>query len=142
MDKKKKEALTLVEQSLNELESSKGTLIAAVQKLQRAASLVDDEEIVIWCKVQQGDPCYTDKLKGLIELLIEVNTSPTDELRQQVNECYADLESIGLKADLHCSIEELNVKNDDSGGGYSNIGFIQEKSLDLVKLKKGNDKTY
>ncbi|QPI65549.1 ComEA family DNA-binding protein [Vreelandella venusta] len=142
MDKKKNEALTLVEQSLNELESSKGTLIAAVQKLQRAASLVDDEEIVIWCKVQQGDPCYTDKLKGLIELLIEVNTSPTDELRQQVNECYADLESIGLKADLHCSIEELNVKNDDSGGGYSNIGFIQEKYLDLVKLKKGNDKTY
>jgi DNA polymerase III delta prime subunit len=78
VDKKKNEALTLVEQSLNELESSKGTLIAAIQKLQRAASLVDNEDIVIWCKVQQGDPYYTDKLKTLIELLIEINKSPSD----------------------------------------------------------------
>ncbi|MFW1586386.1 ComEA family DNA-binding protein [Vibrio parahaemolyticus] len=142
MDKKKNEALTLVEQSLNELESSKGMLIAAIQKLQRAANLVDNEDIVIWCKIQQGDPYYTDKLQVLIKMLIEANESPSEELIQKVNEYYAELASIGLKTGIHYSNEELNVKNDESGGGYANISFVQEKYLDLVKLRKGNDKKY
>lgn len=36
----------------------------------------------------------------------------------------------------------MNIKLQESGGGYTNISFIEEKYFDLVRIKSGNDGTY
>ena len=47
----KKIALQIIEESLNELESPKGSLLSAIQKLQRASRIVNDEDKRIWCSI-------------------------------------------------------------------------------------------
>lgn len=42
---KKAEALKIVEEGLKELESTKGSVTVGVQKLSRAAKLLDNEEV-------------------------------------------------------------------------------------------------
>ncbi|EHR1015801.1 helix-hairpin-helix domain-containing protein [Vibrio parahaemolyticus] len=142
MDKRKTESLALIEQSLHELESQKGSLLAAIQKLQRAASLISNEDVVIWCKIQLGDQVYTKDLADFIELLVERSQSPSEELDAKVLSFQQRLTELGMNSNLHWSNEELNVKRVVSGGGYSSIGFVQEKYADLVKTKSGNDGTY
>ena len=60
---KKSVALDLVEESLKELESSKGSIAVAVQKLSRASELLNEVEIYAWTQVQLGNSAYTKKKK-------------------------------------------------------------------------------
>ncbi|EKJ9420706.1 helix-hairpin-helix domain-containing protein, partial [Salmonella enterica] len=55
----KKVALQLIEETLKELESQKGSLLSAIQKLQRAADIINDNDKKIWCAIQLGDEKYT-----------------------------------------------------------------------------------
>lgn len=52
------------------------------------------------------------------------------------------LKAAGLTNEMHLLNEELNVKVNESGGGYQSIGFIEERYADLVRLKRGNDGTH
>lgn len=53
------EALKLLEEALGELESQKGSVLSGIQKLLRAARIVGDENVAIWCDIQLGKQDYT-----------------------------------------------------------------------------------
>lgn len=132
-------ALQVVEEALKELESPKGSILSAIQKLQRASSIVGDENKRLWCAVQLADATYVDPLKELATFLVEHQDPTTDEYKNGISKHIKVLAKLGLSHEIHFTNEEINIKLDSSGGGYKNIGFIEERYADLVRLKKGND---
>jgi hypothetical protein len=52
------------------------------------------------------------------------------------------LDALGLKEDVHYPREERELKKLEAGGGYRNIGTIEELYANLVTTKKGNDGTF
>lgn len=143
--KKKKEALRLLEESFQELESKKGSLLAAIQKISRASSLLDNKNIFKWCEIQFGNIIYTNIIKSYIKDLEKIyeNTSLSlEEKRKEILVKERNLEKIGLNKDIHFDIEELTIKTDEAGGGYENIGFIEETYLNLVNSKQSNSGGY
>jgi len=138
----KKVALQVIEESLKELESPKGSILSAVQKLQRSASIVGDEEKRLWCSIQLGDSTYVHPLKDLSDFLVEHQDPSTSDYEEGISKRIKILKKLGLNHEIHFTNEEINIKLDASGGGYVNIGFVEERYADLVRLKKGNDGTY
>jgi Helix-hairpin-helix motif len=135
------EALKLVEDALLQLESPKGSVLVAVQKLLRASTLLGKEDIGIWCQIQLGEPKYAAPLKTLVDILSEEDESNSDERQARVDAALMQVNDSGLKQ-MHYTVEELNLKVAKSGGGYTGIGFVEERYADLVRRKKGNDGTY
>ena len=60
---KKAEALKIVEEGLKELESAKGSVAIAVQKLSRAARLINEDNIYIWTQLQLANPRYLELIE-------------------------------------------------------------------------------
>lgn len=140
-----KEALRLLEEALKELETPKGSVLSAVQKLSRASGLIGNEDVKAWCAIQLGDSTYTAPLSELLlvlSVLLEKTDTESKENKDAVSKAIKPLDKLNLKHELHYSNEELNVKANDSGGGYTNIGFIEERYADLVRTKRGNDGHY
>lgn len=138
----KKVALQVIEESLKELESPKGSILSAVQKLQRSASIVGDEQKRLWCSIQLGDSTYVQPLKEFTEFLVEHKDTSTSDYKEGISKHIKILKKLGLTHEIHFTNEEMNIKLDASGGGYANIGFVEERYADLVRLRKGNDGTY
>lgn len=138
----KKVALQLIEETLKELESPKGSLLSAIQKLQRTADIINDDDKKIWCAIQLGDPKYTTPLIELLKFVIESKNSETKSFQDNLDKRMQSLAEMGIKDDIHYPHEEIIWKSDKSGGGYNNIGFIEEQYKDLVRKKSGNDGTY
>ncbi|HIA6063512.1 TPA: hypothetical protein ACWQUH_003860 [Escherichia coli] len=138
----KKVALQLIEETLKELESPKGSLLSAIQKLQRTADIINDEDTKIWCAIQLGDDKYTTPLKLFLKFLIDNKNTTTKTYEEKLSKHIKVLSDTGIKSGVHYSNEELTLKSNESGGGYNNIGFIEEKYADLVRKKEGNDGTY
>jgi DNA uptake protein ComE-like DNA-binding protein len=152
-----REAEELLKESLKELESAKGSVLTGVQKLVRAARLLGDEDVAIWCEVQFGNTKYTVPLKrhsDLINTLIDAGLDYASKkltvregvkrlsLSRQVEHNDEAMRHVGLKPDLHCTAEELLIKFSPDGGGYQGIGVIEGIYADLLRLKKGNDGVY
>lgn len=68
--KQQKEALRLLEEALKELESPKGSVLAAVQKISRTSVIIDKQDIHIWCQIQLGEQKYTRALKKFLDTLL------------------------------------------------------------------------
>lgn len=136
------EALRLLEESLKELESPKGSIYSAIQKISRAATLLGNEEIQIWCAIQHGDSRYISDLQEFLSYLKSKPDISSDEFKVNYRAFLKKLKEIGLKEEYHFTNEELNIKASESGGGYVSIGFVEEKYADLVRTKQGNDRTY
>jgi hypothetical protein len=136
------EALRLLEESLKELESPKGSIYSAIQKISRAATLLGNEEIQIWCAIQHGDSRYISDLQEFLSYLKSKPDISSDEFKVNYRVFLKKLKEIGLKEEYHFTNEELNIKASESGGGYVSIGFVEEKYADLVRTKQGNDRTY
>jgi hypothetical protein len=113
-----------------------------MQKLSRAAVLVDNVDIQIWCQIQFGDYKYVDELKALLETVARSDYSDDEAKQQEIDKAINKLGTLGLKRDLHWNTEELTIKNHAAGGGYLSIGFVEERYADLARGKKGNDGTY
>lgn len=137
-----KEALRLLEEALKELETQKGSVLSAVQKLSRSCGLIDNEEIKAWCAIQLGDTTYTKPLNELLSFIKTKADDTSEEYKITLSKLIKPLDGLNLNHKLHYSIEELNVKSNDGGGGYINIGFIEERYADLVRTKRGNDGHY
>lgn len=136
------EALKLVEDALEQLESSKGSVLVSVQKLLRASRLLEKDDIGIWCQVQLGEPKYTEPLKKLLDAASSAGQAPiSKETQAKIDAARKEVNDVGLK-DMHYTLEELNAKVSESGGGYISIGFVEERYADLVRRKRGNDGTY
>ncbi|MBJ3793370.1 helix-hairpin-helix domain-containing protein, partial [Bacillus sp. OA1] len=115
-----------------------------MQKLSRAAKILDDKDTVIWCEIQLGNKQYTTDLIKFVTLFREHGEDGRlsgDSLEESYR-IIDDLEAKGLKDELHFSLEELNIKLNIRGGGYKGIGFIEERYNDLVRLKRWNDGTF
>ncbi len=142
------EAKNILKESLKELESPKGSVLTGVQKLSRASNILGDEDIFIWCEIQLGNPTYTFPLENYISKLSTVvaeknkNGKASTESKKELQNTRKVLKDLKLKQNIHFTGSEIIVKNFESGGGYSNIGTIEEIYTDLVRAKKGNDGTY
>ncbi|OTK46986.1 DNA uptake protein [Acinetobacter baumannii] len=145
MADKKAEALKIVEEGLKELESPKGSVTVGVQKLSRAANLLNEDEIVAWSQLHLGNQEYTtalDKFFKKVKIEAEklkdknqpVNVNPTDELFKK------ELKKI---IDLHLPLTELNesfsFKTNPKAGGFNSVDFIESKLNTLIREKIGND---
>lgn len=136
------EALRLLEESLKELESPKGSVLASVQKLLRASTLLENHDIQYWCSIQLGEQQYVIPLQKLLNSLTPKEDQDPEILKNVTNEAIKELDALHLKYSVHYTSEELNIKASETGGGYISIGFIEERYADLVRTKKGNDRTY
>ena len=138
----KAEALNLLEQALRDLESPKGSVFSSVQKLSRASVLLDNDDTKIWCQIQFGDLKYTEGLQQLLSILTKSDHTSKKAQKEEIDNAIVKLEKLGIKRELHIASEELTLKSHAAGGGYSSIGFIEERYSDLARNKKGNDGTY
>lgn len=138
----KSEILKLLNAALKELDSSKGSVIVAVQKISRVAYLLDDVDLIIWCEIQFGNKKFTIPIKKYIEAYLELGKQKTKDNEDEIVKRTEEVEKLGIKKDVHLLIDELAVKGSESGGGFANIGFIEERYADLVRTKQGNDGTY
>jgi len=136
------EALRLLEEALRELESPKGSVLSGVQKLLRASGLLANQDIQLWCSIQLGEQRYTQPLRRLLEALTTKDDQKSEKAKKAVSTVIKELNALQLKQEIHYSNEELSIKNSESGGGYINIGFVEERYADLVRIKRGNDGTY
>jgi Helix-hairpin-helix motif len=142
------EALRLLEDALKTLESPKGSVLSSVQKLSRASALLGNQDIRIWCAIQLGEQKFIQPLQNYLTASIvkdELGLAKKQVEKKQKEEILAarkDLEALNLKNHIHYSIEELNVKLSQSGGGYSSIGLVEEQYANLIRTKKGNNGTY
>ena len=136
------EALRLLDETLKELESPKGSVLAGIQKLSRSSSLLSNADIQAWCAVQLGERSYVLALQKLLTALSTKDDPNSAKSKKAIAEAVKELDALKLKHEVHYSNEELNIKAAESGGGYINIGFVEERYADLVRTKRGNDGTY
>ncbi|MGE7811262.1 ComEA family DNA-binding protein [Lysinibacillus capsici] len=131
-----KEAEQTLKESIYELESNKGLAEVATRKLLRAAKMLNEKEIVDWCEIQLGNSVFIKELKELLKALSERK----DE--KIINKKVLALEDQGLRMEMHFPYADLEIKINDSSGGYKGLGFVEERYNDLVRTKRGNDGTY
>src|SRR6266404_5008384 len=61
------EAQQLLKDAMRELEAPKGSVQAGVQKLLRAARMLGDEDVAIWCEIQLGNAKYVATLASAVK---------------------------------------------------------------------------
>lgn len=136
----------LLEESLSELESSKGNLATGIKKLRRAAELLEDSVTVIWCEIQLGYPEYRKALEAYVSAYIDHEDYVSGETIEKLRESKEKIKDLGIPFDKKSFgegfVAELNIKATRASGGFESIGFIEEKYQDLVRRKRGNDGTY
>ncbi|WP_323816593.1 hypothetical protein [Cellvibrio sp. NN19] len=72
-------------------------------------------------------------LKELAAFLVEHQDPATEEYKNGISKHIKMLEKLGLSHEIHFTNEEIKIKLDSSGGGYKNIGFIEDRYADLVR---------
>ncbi|UOO90420.1 helix-hairpin-helix domain-containing protein [Vitreoscilla massiliensis] len=145
MADKKSMALELVEESIAELESNKGSVATGIQKLSRAAKLIDKTDIVIWCDIVLANRYMTD-FKKLFKLLVQSNDCKGKPEYEEINSQFKAqtkhiTDNLGIPLTL-ASNPTINFMTEESSGGLNGIKFIEDKYLLLLKNKEGNDETY
>jgi hypothetical protein len=140
--KTKADLLKLLEEIISVLENPKGSILSAIQKLSRVAFLIENDDLQKWCAIQLGDSNYTTVIKKLLEIHIENQNNPSKKNEKEKEDLKRQFKDLGLSFDYHLSQDEINAKVNESGGGYINIGFVEEKYADLVRKKVGNDNVY
>lgn len=139
---KKIDALSILEEALCELESKKGSISTAVQKLSRSSYMLDEKEIYAWCQVQLGNTEYTDAMYKLFE-----DFNKAQEENGSINLEDPKLgKSLSEFLKLHIPMKDIRelyyYKTQDVCGGKNSVEFIEQKYSLLLSEKKGNDGTY
>jgi DNA uptake protein ComE-like DNA-binding protein len=142
MTTKKDNAINLLEEVLENLETPKFSIFSAIQKLNRIGRLLNEKKLTIWTEIQLGNLDYTIPLENWLKCYIENSKNGDNVSEEKLFKATDELKKLGVELFSMISSEELNAKAIDSGGGFANIGFIEERYNDLVKMKKGNDSTY
>lgn len=143
MSDKKAEALKILEEGLKELESNKGSITTGVQKLSRAAGLLDAKKIYTWTQIQLGNRKYISVLEKLFNKIKDEyeKNKVTQDIKDDI---YAD--EIKALQDLNFSFEGINeahqYKMDEASGGFNSVDFIEKKMNLFIKEKRGNDNLY
>ncbi|AFM04710.1 DNA uptake protein [Bernardetia litoralis DSM 6794] len=142
MTTKKEKGVLLLEEVLESLESSKLPLFNSIQKLNRIGKLLNEEKLTIWTEVQLGNILFTIPIQNWLDSYAENEKENNKESKKDLKEKFEKLEEIGIELASIFTSEELSVKSIESGGGFNNIGFIEDKYNDFIKSKRGNDGTF
>lgn len=140
---KKTEALKIVEEGLKELESAKGSVAVAVQKLSRAAKLIDNPKYYIWAEIQLGNQNYNYPLKKLMTKILEnfrKKNKPVDISSSTYKSDLENLENLGIKPKTLLTSHFIELKCNPASGGLDSSIHVLEDHLPYLK-KNGNDKT-
>ena len=115
------EVQQLLKDALKELETSKGSIQAGIQKLLRAARMLGDDDVAIWCEIQLGNAKYVVPLASAVKS--------------------GSLPYVSLDRHLRAEIEKL-VKAPTKATGKKKIGKENPESAKKVndwdkKVKQG-----
>ncbi|MFV5631872.1 ComEA family DNA-binding protein [Acinetobacter oleivorans] len=140
MADKKVEALKIVEDGLQQLESIKGSVAIAVQKLSRAANLLGEKDIYIWAEYHLANPQYTKPVQELIDALNEEYKKENEDERNydEIIKLRDGLSDFGINYEMHVA-PSIDMKGSKASGGLYSVDFIEENYNHLLKCKKGND---
>lgn len=139
---KKIDALNILEEALCELESKKGSISTAVQKLSRSSYMLDEKEIYAWCQVQLGNTEYTDAMSKLYEDFGKVQEENGNINLEDPKLGKSLSEFLKLHIPMKDIRESYHYKTQDACGGKNSVDFIEQKYSLLLSEKKGNDGTY
>lgn len=142
MREKESLALSITEEALRGLESSKGSITSAVQKLSRAANILDDKDLQTWCTLQLGDRNLLLPLKEYVDAYVEDQEEKTKASKKALAEALANIKSSGLVFDVHYDNISLSLLANESTAYEKGIAFAESKYSDLVRSRRGNDGTY
>lgn len=142
MATKKDNAIILLEEVLENLENPKFSIFSAIQKLNRIGKLLNEKSLTIWTEIQLGNSNYTVPLENWIKCYLEDSKTKDKVSEENLNKANAELKKLSIELVSMVTTDELTAKATTSGGGFANVGFIEERYNDLVKTKKGNDGTY
>jgi hypothetical protein len=142
---KKTDALNILEEGLCELESKKGSISTAVQKLARASSMLGEDTIYAWTQLQLGNTKYTNILTSLFKVIDE--NLKDDGSVELTKEKLKDVSDSANELDIYFNgsndINEFYIhKSRASAGGLNSVVLIEQIAERLSKLKKGNDGTH
>lgn len=140
---KKSEAIGLLNEALKELESAKGSVTVAVQKLSRASLLLDEKNIYVWSEIQLGNQKYVFHIKKLLDLIskeFEKKQKPVDISSSVFKTVLQELKDKGIDHKFIITSKFVSLKNSDSAGGLDHSIHVLEDQLPYLK-KNGNDKT-
>jgi len=132
----------LIDETVKELENPKSSIASSIKKLKRAAILLNETDVILWCDIQLGKAEYTTVLTNFIRAYIDQDSDKNEKTKKQYDLAVSKVEKSGIKLGEHVGNEELTAKATPSGGGFVDIAFIEEKYNDLVRGKRGNDNTY
>ena len=142
MTDKKADALLILEESLLELESSKGTVSTALQKLARSSYMLDEKEIHAWCQVQLGNTEHIDAMSKLYDDFDKVRDENGNIDLEDPKLGKSLFEFLQLHIPMKDIRESYHYKTQNTCGGKNSIVFIEQKYNLLLSEKKGNDGTY
>jgi len=132
------EATHLLREAIEQLENPKGHVASAIRKILRASTLVKDESLATWCRIQLGDLILNSALTQVTESL-----KANDKGEKLItDEAVEKLSAAGIHFGKDISIEEMNFKINKDGGGWQSIETIQAIRDKFSKEKRGNDGTY
>lgn len=142
MISKKDHGIKLLEEVLENLYNPKCNLFNIIQKLNQIGKLLQETKLIIWTEIQLGNLTYTRPLIDWIKGYFKNEKEKTEESQRELEKAGLLLEKIGIEVGKLVTNEELNVKSIDSGGGFLNIGFLEERYNYLLKTKKNDDGMY
>ncbi|WP_373351036.1 helix-hairpin-helix domain-containing protein [Acinetobacter bereziniae] len=139
MADKKAEALRIVEEGLKELESAKGSIAVAVQKLSRAARLLNEGEIYVWAEIQLANTEYIKPIEEFFNALNKEMQKPEEEQNYyRLNKLQDNLEKFAINYNIHVR-PAFDFKFETGSGGLNSVDFIEENYNYIIKNKSGND---
>jgi len=139
---KKEKGISLLVEVLENLENPKLPLFNSIQKLNRIGKLLNEEELTIWTEVQLGNVLFTLPMQNWLDSYAINEKENSKKSKKDLAENFAKIEELGIELTSIFTSEELTAKSIESGGGFSNIGFIEEKYNDFIKSKRVTDGTF
>lgn len=139
---KKEEALRIVEEGIKELESQKGSITVAVQKLSRASNLLDEKNYYIWAEIELGNERFIEPMKALVSKIVEDNKKwkSANLSNKEYESLLEALTKVDVDINFICTDSFLKSKARSTTGGFEKSIHYLEQHLSYLK-KHGNDKS-
>ncbi len=131
--------IDLLETAIAELEDPKGSGASAIRTIRRAAELLDRPKLVMWCRVQQGEPFMMGPLQQVPDMYGSPDEWDEAELKHLAKVAKGFEKSTGLRiGDEHgISLDELQIKQSQYGGGWADIVHLEQIQAFMVRAKLG-----
>lgn len=139
---KKQEALKILEDGIKELESPKGSITVGIQKLSRAANLLEENDYYIWAEIELGNQKFIEPLTKLLTKMVDDNEKKVKvNIKSEDYKIFIDrLTKVGIDIQFIFTPNFLRIKTNSGTGGLEKSIHHIEDHLPYLK-KHGNDKS-